>query len=30
MTAYSQAIWSQLKNKTVQDIMRALRKGRMG
>ena len=26
MAAYSQATWGQLKNKTVQDIMRALRK----
>ena len=26
MTTYSRAVWSQLKNKTVQDIMRALRK----
>ena len=26
MTTYSQAAWRQLKNKTVQDIIRALRK----
>ncbi len=26
MTAYSKSIWSQLKNKTIQDIAKALEK----